>query len=145
MAVTALIIILVVPICSGKGTFVCTPIAFITVAGIFVKPLILSWDAASELELEAASIKVPDWINQCVDSNVVVDLSLLEDSRSDIESLVGSIRTLATLMTIFCFMVALITCLTATGLCCMAAKGVCGCDAERDIRRNMEGLPKEGF
>ena len=72
-------------------------------AGIFVKPLILSWDAASELELEAASIKVPDWINQCVDSNVVVDLSLLEDSRSDIESLVGSIRTLATLMTIVCF------------------------------------------
>ena len=97
-----MIIILVVPIASGKATFVCTPIAFIVVAGIFAKPILLSYQAASELEQEAASLRVPDWINECIDSNVDVDLTELDSSRSDIEDIVSSIRILATLMTIFC-------------------------------------------
>ena len=89
-AVAGLVIILVVPLASGKGkgTVVCTPIAFIVVAGLFVKPIMLSYKAASELEQEAASLRVPDWINECIDSNVDVDMTELESSRSDIEGVV---------------------------------------------------------
>ena len=136
LAVAALIVILVVPITSGKATFVCTPIAFITVAGMFVKPLILSYDAATELEKEAASLVVPDWINDCIDSNVYVDMSDLDTSRSQIEDLVGSIRALATLMTIFCCMVALIACCGSVGLFFAFLKECCGCDTN-DLRRNI--------
>ena len=72
-------------------------------AGLFVKPIMLGYQAASELEQEAASLRVPDWINECIDSNVDVNMTELEDSRSDIEDVVSSIRRLAILMTIYCF------------------------------------------
>ena len=73
-AVTALVLILVVPIASGKGTFICTPLTFIVVAGLFMKPLLLCYSAADELEVEVSSIQIPEWINDCIDSNVELNL-----------------------------------------------------------------------
>ena len=46
-AVAALCIILIMPIASGKGTVVGTPIAFIISAGLFVEPIQDCFEAAS--------------------------------------------------------------------------------------------------
>ena len=46
LAVGILCVILITPIGTGKGTVICTPLAFITCAGMFFKPIILSFEAA---------------------------------------------------------------------------------------------------
>ena len=80
LAVACLIVILVMPVSSGKGTFICTPIAFIVVAGMFVKPLLLTFDAANELEEEQLSMKAPEWINDCVDNSVTIAVENVESA-----------------------------------------------------------------
>ena len=49
MSVAILCIMLVVPICSGKATFLCTPLAFITNAGMLTAMAVNYFDAVDQL------------------------------------------------------------------------------------------------
>ena len=50
VAVASLVLILVLPLCTGKGSIICTPLAFTIVCGMFVSPLVQAWKAAEQLE-----------------------------------------------------------------------------------------------
>ena len=67
------------PIVSGASSFVFTPVTITVVSGLFVKGFGLIFDAADEIEADIQSLSVDlDWINTCIDSNVVMDFDRLK-------------------------------------------------------------------
>ena len=60
-------------------TFIFTPVTLIVVSSLFVKGFGLIFDAADEIETDIQSLSGDlDWINACIDSNVVMDFDRLE-------------------------------------------------------------------
>ena len=107
MAISAICIIFLLPLASGKATFICTPIAFIVVAGLLVKPLILTLDTSEWLSNYAETLNLPEWTNDCIDKNVNIELNTLEAKKDDILFLSNQMFILGVLMSIYCCMVAL--------------------------------------
>ena len=89
MAISGLCIILILPIASGKATFICTPIAFVTVAGLLVKPQMLTWRTSEWLADYENSMKLPEWTNECIDQNVTIDYALFDSQSDTIEFISG--------------------------------------------------------
>ena len=69
LAIAILCVILITPIASGQGTIICTPLAFITVSGMMVKIIMLSFETTAELDDIANGVALPKWINDCVDEH----------------------------------------------------------------------------
>ena len=78
-AIAGLCVIIGVPIISNKGTFICTPAAFIVVAGLFVEPIMYGFEAVNQLENQVDSMRLPEWINDCIDAKVSIDIPKLDD------------------------------------------------------------------
>ena len=69
---------LVTPVAAGKATGFLTPAAFITVAGMMMKPLILMAESKDELNAWADTMNVvPEWVNDCVDQQNAIDFDSL--------------------------------------------------------------------
>ena len=144
LAISALCIMLILPIASGKATMICTPIAFLVVACLLVKPLMLTLSSSQWLSDYVNSTVLPDWTNECIDQNVTIDFSGFESQRDEIEFISGQMFILSVLMAIYCCMVAL--CALGPGtffLCACLEKIFGGCGCLNNIGNNLRYLPKE--
>ena len=65
MSVAILCIMLVVPVCSGKATVVCTPLAFITNAGMLTAMAVTYFDAINQLDEQHDALLIPDRFLEC--------------------------------------------------------------------------------
>mmetsp|Transcript_14067 Transcript_14067/g.16776 ORF Transcript_14067/g.16776 Transcript_14067/m.16776 type:complete len:88 (-) Transcript_14067:251-514(-) len=59
MAIAALCIIIIVPICSCKGTILCTPLTLITISGMFISIFTLLTNAIEQLEGQISAMSLP--------------------------------------------------------------------------------------
>lgn len=135
---------LILPIASGKATTICTPIAFLVVACLLVKPLMLTLSSSQWLSDYVDSSVLPDWTNECIDQNVTIDFANFREQRDEIEFISGQMFILSVLMAIYCCMVAL--CVLGPGtlfLCACLEKifGELGC--LNNMGRNLRSLPSE--
>ena len=101
MGVSCLCIILITPIASGNGTIVCTPIAFMVVAGMFVAILMKTWAVQKEIKEGKISDATPTWINDCLDIDLSTGTEQNETSALELNDVANSIMTLSILMIIF--------------------------------------------
>ena len=65
MSISSLVVLLVVPIASGHCTPICTPMALISVGGMYIA--LVTWldDAIDDLAQMAPGFKQPTWFNLC--------------------------------------------------------------------------------
>ena len=68
MSVSSLVVLIVVPIATGQATFVCTPMALISVGGMYIA--LITWldDAIDILAQMGPAYKQPTWFNLCQSS-----------------------------------------------------------------------------
>ena len=137
MAVSALCVILIVPIASGQGTVICTPVTLLTIAGMFAALISEGWKSQQELRDYADSMSAPVWINDCLDEELYLDLGYIDGQRAELIDVADSIKSLSILMIAYCCMVAsLLLCL------CSAVIGTTCCNSN-NINDNLTHLPKE--
>ena len=65
MSVAILCIMLIVPICSGKATPICTPLAFITNAGMLTAMAVNYFAAIDQLNQQKDALLIPDRFLEC--------------------------------------------------------------------------------
>ena len=65
MSISSLVVLLVVPMCTGHCTPICTPMALISVGGMYIA--LVTWldDAIDDLAQMAPGFKQPTWFNLC--------------------------------------------------------------------------------
>lgn len=74
LAAATLFVLIMTPILSNKATVVCTPLAFIVVAGMFLKIWLVMSEALEEFEDQTDRFFVPEWINDCLSDGIEIDL-----------------------------------------------------------------------
>ena len=68
MGVAAVMLLILLPVVSGKGTVVCSPLACIIVGGMFVAILLKTIDVHDELEFFSSSFDTPPYFSTCIDT-----------------------------------------------------------------------------
>ena len=116
MAVSGLCILLIVPIVSGKATIILTPVTFFTVAGMLIKPMMQTFEAASEINAKADSIDSPDWVNKCLDPSAQVNFTGMTNQKETLESVALEMNQLAIVCLVYVCMIGLVTLLVISML-----------------------------
>ena len=68
MGGAVLLLLILLPVVSGKGTVVCSPLACIIVGGMFVAILLKTIDVHEELEFFSSSFDTPPYFSTCIDT-----------------------------------------------------------------------------
>ena len=115
LATAILCVILIVPLASGKATVICTPIAFVTAAGMLVKPMIHTFSGSSELSALAGSDDLTNELNlkfnSCFDQGSQINFATLKNSQVKLLKVSDRMHILAILMLIVIIQVfATLTC-----------------------------------
>ena len=98
-AVAILMVMLITPVATGQATFIFTPISMVVTAGVFAKGITLAFEAADELEADAADfLGNLEWVNKCVDQKAQIDISSFEQGQKDMSHVASQIRILAKMM-----------------------------------------------
>ena len=67
-SIAALIILLVLPICSGpKASIASIPLTVLIVGGLLIVPLISTWRTANDFQDMVDNTELPTWLNDCID------------------------------------------------------------------------------
>ena len=65
MSVAILCIMIIVPICTGKSTHICTPLALITNAGMLTAMAVNYFYAVDQLDQQKDALQIPDRFIEC--------------------------------------------------------------------------------
>ena len=66
MAVAGLCVVIITPIVSGEGTWLGSPAALITLAGMWMKIITVAWQAHDDIIAFTESGESPLWVNDCL-------------------------------------------------------------------------------
>ena len=73
----------------------------IATSGVFVKGIMLAFEAADELDSELATlIENLDWVNSCIDSKAQIDVASFIEGKEKMDGVTDQIRIMATMMTV---------------------------------------------
>lgn len=103
MGAATLFVIIITPIVTipYRATYLCTPVAFIIVAGMFLKIYLVTSEVHDELFAKFDRFDAPQWINDCLDDGIEIDLNAYTVETQELRELAGEIKTLATVQGIF--------------------------------------------
>lgn len=142
MSIASLCVIIITPFITGEGTVVCTPAAFITVAGMYYKIITVAWQAHEDLITMTNSMEFPAWVNDCLQPELQIDQDYVALQKEQVLEVAASMESLTEYMFAYFVMVcALLAFPLIFGFCVLSASIYDG--GFPAVKTNIDHLPIE--
>ena len=143
-AVACLLVLLIGTFCGGKGTLIITPVCFVIVAGLYIKPMMTIKATIDETNMILDSQTYDAWVNECLlDSDI--NFEVIRVANDTAQDLIGSMWALFIVLMLYSVIVA--TMIVLPCLCCTStviASKCCECLCGRQIG-GCSSIPNEAL